>query len=179
MTQTQSPQTVLITLFGPDCTGLVAAVASTLFDLGASLGDTTFAVLGEAAEWSTLAEVPHDVDLADVKSALTSLPQTAQARITIEPFGMGATTGPNAQITHRITVSGGDRPGLIARLAEVFGQYHANIVRLNATRLPQNSGAQYLVRVAASIPEDAADRCLATVVNTAGELGLACAWNKA
>jgi glycine cleavage system transcriptional repressor len=172
------PSTVLITLVTPDCTGLVAAVAGALFDLGASLGDTTFAVLGEAAEWSAITEIPADVSAAEVESALKTLPQTQQARITVEPFGYGATTGPTAQITHRLVLSGGDRPGLIARLAEVFEQYGVNIVRLNATRLPAGSGAQYMVRVAASIPPDVADRCLATVVNTAGELSLSCAWDK-
>jgi glycine cleavage system transcriptional repressor len=172
------PSTVLITLLAPDCTGLVAAVAGALFDLGASLGDTTFAVLGEAAEWSAITELPDEVSVAEVEQALTALPQTQGARISVEPFGFGAAPGASALITHRMTLSGGDRPGLIARLAEVFEQYQANIVRLNATRLPAGSGAQYMVRLSVNIPAAAADRCIATVVNTAGELSLSCAWEQ-
>jgi glycine cleavage system transcriptional repressor len=177
MTQ-PAPSTVLITLLAPDRTGFVAAVAGALFDLGASLGDTTFAVLGEAAEWSAISEIPADVSISEIKQALSSLPQTQGARISVEPFEFGAATNASAQITHRLTLSGGDRPGLIARLAEVFEQYQANIVRLNATRLPVGSGAQYMVRLAVNIPPQAADRCIATVVNTAGELSLSCAWEK-
>lgn len=176
----QDPVSVLITLFCPDRTGLVAAVAGALFDLGACLGDTTFAVLGEAAEWSAIAEIPADVSLDDVTQALSRLPETAGGRLSVEPFGMSATTGPSARITHRVLLSGGDRPGLIARLAEVFQQYGANIVRLNATRLPDGSNQhQYMVRVAVSIPAPVQERCLATIVNTAGELGLGCAWEAA
>ena len=68
-------------------------------------------------------------------------------------------------------VSGGDRPGLIARLSEVFGQFNANIVRMDAQRLPEQG--LYVTRFAVSLTERV-EACLATVANTAGELNLAC-----
>ena len=37
---------VLVSVFCPDRTGLIAAIAGRLFDLGANLGDTSFTVLG-------------------------------------------------------------------------------------------------------------------------------------
>lgn len=179
-----SPHTVLVTLFCQDRPGLVAAVAGTLFDLGANMGDTSFAVLGEAAELSALCELPGDVRIEEVQRDLAALPETAGGTLKVEPFSMQPTHGPSARITHRILLSGGDRPGLVARLAEVFVQYRANIVRLNSERSPgetiQDSGTmRYVLRLAVNIPAEVADSCLATVVNTAGELGLACAWERA
>jgi len=172
-------QTLHITVFCPDRPGLVAALGSALFDLGANLGDTSFAVLGEAAEWSSICEVDDDLSIAEVENTLRALPETKGAQLSVKPFELDATHGPSARITHRIILSGGDRPGLIARLAEVFGQYDANIVRLNSERVPTATGARYQVRIAVNIPDKVADTCLATVVNTAGELGLAAAWERA
>lgn len=173
-------QTVLVSLSCPDRTGLVAAVAGALFDLGANFGDATFAVLGEAAEFTALCEIPDDVTPEEVRAALADLPEAAGGSLSVTPFTLASTHGPSGRITHRITVSGGDRPGLIARLAEVFGQYKANIVRLNAERVPEGAGTRYVVRIAISLADpDAAGACLATVSNTAGELGLSCAWETA
>jgi glycine cleavage system transcriptional repressor len=76
-------------------------------------------------------------------------------------------------VSHRITISGGDQLGLVARLSHVFAQYGANIVRLEARKLPEAEGGLYVTRFAVSIPPDRASNCLATVGNTAGALGLA------
>ena len=76
------------------------------------------------------------------------------------------------RITHRIEVSGGDQLGLIARLAELFTQYGANIVRLEALKLPEAEGGRYVTRFAVWLPPEHAAVCLATVANTAGSLGL-------
>lgn len=172
-------QTILVTLFCPDRTGLIAALTGRLFDLGVNLGDSTFAVLGEGAEWSAICETPDDLTADEIHADLIALPETAGGRLTVEPFGLQATQGPNAEITHRLTLSGGDRPGLIARLAEVFVQYRANVVRLNSQRLPDGTGgSRYVVRVDLNVPDATQASCLATVVNTAGELGMTCEWEQ-
>ena len=80
--------------------------------------------------------------------------------------------GPAVKVTHRIEVSGGDQLGLIARLSEIFAQFGANIVRLDAQKLPDAEGGRYVTRFAVSLPPDRAQTCLATIANTAGSLGL-------
>jgi glycine cleavage system transcriptional repressor len=71
-------------------------------------------------------------------------------------------------------VSGGDQLGLVARLADVFRRYQANIVRLEARKLPEAEGGLYVTRFAVSVGPDQESACLTTVTNTAGSLGLAC-----
>lgn len=170
--------TVLIDISCPDRTGLVSAIAGALFDMGANLGDATFAVLGELAEFTGICTLPNDTSPEEVEQAIRYLPEAEGATISIRPFSLSTLHGPAATITHRITVSGGDRPGLVARLAEVFVQYHANIVRLNSERVPNGSTMRYIVRFAVNIPQERTASCLATVANTAGELGLSCAWEE-
>lgn len=167
-------QHLLVSLFCPDRTGLVAAVAGRLFDLGVNLGDTSFAVLGTAAEFSAVCEVAEDVTAEELHAALAALPEAADARIEVRPFGLDPVADVGGRVTHRVFVRGGDRPGLVARMAEVFGQYEANIVRMSAEHVPDGGDGQYVVRFDVAIPPAAVDRCLNTAANTAGELHLEC-----
>jgi glycine cleavage system transcriptional repressor len=163
--------TVLISVFCSDRTGLVAAITGSLFDLGVNLGDSSFAMLGAGAEFTSVCELPEDVPVAGIEAALTALPELSSARISVRNFDLDASPGAAGRITHRVVVSGGDRPGLVARLSEVFGQFNANIVRMDAQRLPDQG--LYVTRFAVSLP-DRAETCLATIANTAGELHLSC-----
>jgi glycine cleavage system transcriptional repressor len=167
-------QLALINILCADARGLIAAVTGRLFDLGVNLGDFSFAVLGEAAELTTICELPDGLDIPAVQRELQALPALARASLQVAPFAFGATHAPSAKITHRIEIIGDDSPGLIARLSEVLGTFGANIVRLNSERVPGPSGARYLSRLAVWLPEDKAKACLATIANTAAQLHLSC-----
>lgn len=163
--------TVLISVFCSDRTGLVAAIAGRLFEVGANLGDTSFAMLGSGAEFTSVCDIPDDLSAAAVQADLAALPELQGARVSVQNFELDARHGPLGRITHRVVVSGGDRPGLVARLSEVFGQFQANIVRMDAQRIPEQG--VYVTRFSVSIPSRV-EACLSTINNTAGELNLSC-----
>jgi glycine cleavage system transcriptional repressor len=164
--------TALVSIIGPDRVGLVSAISGRLFDLGANLGDTAFAVLGGGAEFTAICEFSAEMDLETLERELEALPELDGAEINVSRFDLAATHPASETITHMITVSGGDSPGLMARLCEVFVQFNANIVRLNSERVPGGNGNQYVITTAVAIPKEATNSCLATIANTAGELGL-------
>ena len=170
--------TALISIIGPDRVGLVSAITGRLFDLGADLGDTTFAVLGGGAEFTAICEFSAGMELQTLQAELEALPESTDAQIKVSHFDLTTTHPASETITHTITASGGDSPGLMARLCEVFQQFNANIVRMNSERVPGNTQDQYVISAAVAIPEDSAQSCLATISNTAGELGLNCSWDK-
>jgi glycine cleavage system transcriptional repressor len=165
------PHSLHVQVFCPDRTGLVAGLTGALFDLDANLGDTRFAVLGHGAEFSAILVVTEDIDADRVRAALAAVPEAADAEITVSPYDDWAGGAGGPEITHRVSVSGGDRPGLVTRLAEVFGDYEANIATLNAQQMPHDP-SQYVIRAAVAIPPGRAAACLATVSNTAEALGL-------
>lgn len=169
-------ENLFVSISCADRLGLVAAITGCLFDLGANLGDTTFAVLGGAADFNAVVELPEGTDSDHVERTLREIPELAGANISVQPFTLSPLHAASARVTHRITVSGGDRPGLVARLSEVFVEFGVNIVRLNAERIPSSAGTVYGVIIAVHIPKPSVGSCLATVANTAGSLGLTCHW---
>jgi len=171
--------TVLVSIICSDRVGLISTVTGELFDIGVNLGDTTFAVLGGCAEFTAVCSLPDDITMDLLNAGLQTLDVLKDAEIAISRFDLSAAHGETALITHRISVKGGDRPGLIARLSEVFIQFEANIVRLNSNGVPGGAEDQYEVRISAWIPPKNAKTCLATIANTAGELQLSCSWDEA
>jgi glycine cleavage system transcriptional repressor len=167
---------MLISAFCPDRAGLVAAITGRLFDLGGNLGDTNFAVLGSGAEFTSVCEMPDAVSLAEVESDLKSLPALKDGTLSVRAFELSPVHGPQGKVTHRVTVSGADRPGLIARLSEVFGDYGANIVTLNAEHVPDGAKARYIIRFEVWIPEHEIEACLATIANTSAQLAQSSHW---
>ncbi len=172
-------RTALISILCPDRAGLVAAVTGRLFDLGVNLRDTSFAVLGQGAEFTAVCDLAGELTHSSVEDELRGLAELDGAEVTVRAFTMEADAGPTVEISHHISVSGGDQPGLIARLCETFVQFNANIVALNAAPSPGPDRRLYTLRIAVSIPADAADACLATVSNTAQNLGMTCRWEAA
>ena len=162
----------LVSILCGDQVGLVAAVASYLFGQGINLRDTTFAALGKGAEFTAICELPDGLAPAHLEDGLSLLPELERAQIRVEAFAFDPVPGPMGRITHRVEVEGGDQLGLIARLAEIFAQFGANIVRLDAQKLPEADGGRYVTRFAVWIAPERTDTCLATVANSAGSMGL-------
>ncbi len=170
-------KTYHVTITCPDRTGLVAAIAGRLFDLGGNLGDITFAVLGTGAEFTALVDLPDHLSGDDVTDELSAPAETAEAKIEVTLHDRPIAHGPMGRVTHVITISGGDQPGFIARIAEVFVEFGANVVHLVATRDPgPEPEGHYTTRFSVALKQENADKCLATVANTAGRMNLDCRW---
>jgi glycine cleavage system transcriptional repressor len=165
---------VLVSILGVDRVGLVSAVAGLLYEAGVNLRDTTFAALGKGAEFSAVCELPDDVTAEEVRARLSGMPELDGAEIDVRAFGFDPHPGPLGRVTHRIEVSGADQPGLIARLADIFTEFGANIVRLESRKLTDAEGGGYMARFAVSVPPGRQASCLAAITNTAGSLRLAC-----
>lgn len=176
---TQRSNSMLISILSPDRVGLIAEVAGELYGLGANLADVSFAVLGTGCEFSGVAELPAGVDAGEVEKCLKRLRSLEEAEVRVTAFPFAGEQGEMAEVTHLIEVEGGDRPGLIARLSEVFMQFGANVVRMNSRRRSSVEGGRYLTTFAVSMPPGRAESCLAAVHNTAGQLNLSCHYRTA
>ncbi len=166
MTRINGSENALVSIFCRDRVGLIAAVTGRLFDIGINLGDTTFAVLGEGAEFTAICQLPEKISVQNVETELRSLAELADAEIIVSPFRLGSVHASGGRITHRFEFTGSDQPGLIERLSDVFQSVGANIVRMNG----------FVLRFAVSIPEERVQACITAVYNMAGILGVKCRW---
>ena len=168
----------LVSIICPDRVGLVSAITGQLFDTGINLGDTTFAVLGGSAEFTAVCELHDSISLKEMEQDLKDLEELKDANLVVSNFELSPIHSESAHITHRINLRGGDQPGMIARLCEVFGQFNANVVRLNSGKMPGGSNDQYQIRISVWIPDESVKSCLAIVANTAGGLNMSCNWTE-
>lgn len=166
-------QSVRISFHSSDRIGLIAAVTARLFDLGGDLGDTSYTVLGEGADFSTVCDFADDLDLEAIRAELEAIPELSDAtELVVAPFVHPTLKGPTGMATHRITVIGGNRPGLVARMSEALIDYHANVVRLATEVVPGSETADYVIRMAVSIPAEKTYTCLSTLDAIAQQLSM-------
>ena len=99
------------------------------------------------------------------------------AEVAVRDFTMEPNPGPTAEITHQISVSGGDQPGLIARLCETFVEFGVNIVSLNAGPSSGTEYQNYTIRI--PVWRRWGESVSATISNTAQTLGMSCRWETA
>lgn len=166
--------TFLISIIGKDQVGVVSAVTNYLFETGANLADCAYAVLGEGFEFSCVAEFDGGVETDEIEEGLGVIDLLEGARITVSRFPFELVSGEAGTITHTVEISGGDRPGLVARMSEVLVDYGANIVRMSSRRsVGDGGGFDYRTRFAinAAGPTEALE---AALYNTAGSLRLEC-----
>ncbi|WP_417461893.1 glycine cleavage system protein R [Kordiimonas sp.] len=164
----------LISIIGLDRVGVVSGVTGYLFETGANLADSAFAVLGEGFEFSCIAEFSAGADEEEVTAGLAALEAVAGARITVSRFPFALARGESATITHIVDISGGDRPGLVARISDVLVEYGANIVRMSSKRTAADDGFDYRTRFAINLGEGRFAALEAALYNTAGSLRLDC-----
>src|SRR3954454_19652194 len=113
----------LVSILTQDRVGLVSEIADHLFEAGVNLGDTTFAVLGSGAQFTAVCELPTGLAIEALEQELVALPTLADAQVRVVPYMFDERPDETGTVTHRITISGGDQLGLVARLSQVFAQH--------------------------------------------------------
>ncbi len=170
-------QFFLLSLLAPDQSGLISRITAELFDMGINLGDTSFAVLGEGAEFSAVLEMPEGLSEQEVLAHVTGLKELDQAKVQLMPFAFRTLRGETGTITHHVSFQGDDQPGLIARLTEILSDYGANVVRMDTRIVSKADAPIYIIELWVWIPEARKGACLAAMNNTAASLGMKCEAN--
>jgi len=118
----------MLTLVGQDQTGIVARVTKALYELGCQLGETSMMRLG--GNFTMMLMVQYDGDVGKLQEVLDKVAGDMQLRLHVDPIEgrLHDHIVPNMQIS----VHGADRPGIIARVTELLGQHHYNILDLES-----------------------------------------------
>lgn len=164
----------ILRITGSDGVGHIANITGYLFEIGANLADASFTVLGTGFEFSSLIEFQSEIDVTEIESGLKACGIPESTRISLVPASYGFNRMDDSVITHTVEFSGGDRPGLVARMSEVFGKYNANIVRMSSRRGEIDGQYDYRTRFSVHVRPDTYKALETALYNTAGSLRLNC-----
>ncbi|WND02435.1 hypothetical protein QGN29_12855 [Temperatibacter marinus] len=173
-----SSNAYLISIAGEDRVGVVSNVTGYLFEIGANLADTAYAVLGEGFEFSCVADLVDLMTPEELEEGLISLPALKGTRINVAKFPFGVDRPDMGEISHVLEVQGGDRTGLVSRISDVLQQFDSNIVRMNSRRVDTGQNElEYRMRFALNIPADKVTQLDNTLSNVVGSMRLKMEFN--
>ncbi|MDX8408685.1 MAG: ACT domain-containing protein [Mariprofundales bacterium] len=126
-------QAMLVTVSGADRTGIVRDVAAALLHLEVNVEDSSMTALRGEFTMMMIIRLPEAVAMAALKAALADLEQKTGLVTQSQPLPANrveiATPEPNCVVT----VTGGDKPGIVHGVAEILAQCGASIVDLSTT----------------------------------------------
>lgn len=143
-----------VTVVGKDRPGIVAAITEALFDLGCNLEDATSTILRGHFSMMLVVRPPEGTDAAAVDDRLGKIGESLGLLVAARTMEE-ADVDPSLP-THMVSVYGGDRPGIVFRVAEVLAKSGANITDLTSRLIGSEAKPVYAVMMEAGIPDPVA-----------------------
>jgi glycine cleavage system transcriptional repressor len=134
-----------ITVLGHDRPGIIAETTRILADLGLNLEDSTMTLL--RGHFAMTLICAGDTDSADVEAALAPLTAGGSLTVAVREVPVEAGHQP-VGASFVLTVHGGDRPGIVSRVAGEIARVGGNITDLT-TRL---AGDLYILVAEVDLP---------------------------
>lgn len=130
-----------VTVIGNDRTGIVAAVTRILFESGCNLADATSTILSGHFSMMLIVSLPEGVSSEQAEKRLAPVASELDLVITVRDVheaDLGV-----AEATHVISVYGGDRPGIVYRVAEHLSAAGVNITNLSSRVIGTDASPVY------------------------------------
>ncbi len=119
-----------VTVIGDDRPGIVAAVSRVLFEAGCNLEDVSSTILRGHFSMVLIVRAPEGLEASELEKKAESAASDLGLVIAIRPVGEASLTVPAP--THMISVYGGDRPGIVFRVADILAGQGVNITDLTS-----------------------------------------------
>jgi len=131
---------MLITISGMDRIGIVRDVAAAMTHLDVNIEDSSMTALRGEFTIMMIVRLPEGVAISTIKAALAELEQqtglTAQSRPLAAKQVTQATNEPNCVVT----VSGGDRPGIVQAVTNAIAAEKGAVVDLSTSTITRENG---------------------------------------
>jgi glycine cleavage system transcriptional repressor len=121
----------MLTAFGQDRPGIVAAVAEGLFQLRCNIEDTCMTRLREEFTMMVMVKLPSDVLPDQLAARIASFTDPLGLTVLCREVPKQATLTPAEDATYMLSVYGADRPGIVAKVARVVADHGGNITDMN------------------------------------------------
>jgi len=137
----QESSLAAVTVIGNDRTGIVAAVTRVLFEAGCNLEDATSTILSGHFSMMLIVSLPGGVTSSQIEKRLAQVASGFDLVITVRDVHEAHLEVVEA--THVISVYGGDRPGIVYRVAEHLSAAGVNITDLSSRVIGSETSRVY------------------------------------
>jgi len=148
------PQFAMLTAFGQDRPGIVAALAEGLFRIGCNIEDTCMTRLRGEFAMMVMVRLPDGLSADDLAEHL--MPHTSRHQLTVlcrelpsQAAERKAERGPDI---YMLSVYGADHPGIVARVARVVADHGANITDMNTRVIGDSERPVYVMVLEIQVP---------------------------
>jgi glycine cleavage system transcriptional repressor len=160
-----------ISVFGLDRPGIVAAVTRVLADAGGNLEDSSMTILRGHFAMMLVVGTPAGWSAERIEQALAPVAGDLDLQVSVRPIDDEVTSAGTAGEPWVLAVYGADRPGLVARVAEVLAAHQVNITDLES-RVIGEPDPVYAMHFEVEVPPAALDAVKGGLRAAAAELGV-------
>ncbi len=147
----------IVTAFGQDRPGIVAALAEGLFQLGCNIEDTSSVQLRGEFTMMLLVRLPEGLSADQLASRLT--PHTAPLGLTVQCREVPAEAATRVSVpetpTFMLSVYGADHPGIVASVARTVADHKGNITVMNTRVVGATDKPVYVMVLEIKLPHGA------------------------
>lgn len=145
--------TLVMTIIGPDRTGLVDALARPIADHGGNWLESRMCRLG--GQFAGLARV--DIESAKADALRSEIENISLDGISVTVQADTSTPVEDASSTVNVELVGQDRPGLLREITGVFARHNLNVEELTSevSEAPQGGGMIFRADATVSVPSTA------------------------
>ena len=148
----------LLSGFGRDRPGMVAAVSKLLLDLGANLEDTSMTRLGgQFAMLMLLSDGDTPLSVKSIEAAIAGRRAELGAldlHLRVSQVDGNSGYSESEDPRYLIRVAGADRPGIVFSVTNYLASRSINIVDVSSRRLTGSTQAVYLLLLEVVLPRD-------------------------
>jgi len=147
----------IVTAFGGDRPGIVAALAEGLFQLGCNIEDTSSVQLRGEFTMMLLVKLPDGLSADQLTSRLT--PHISPLGLAIQCREVPAEAAARVPVpetpTFMLSVYGADHPGIVAAVARAVADHKGNITVMNTRVVGAMDKPVYVMVLEIKLPPDA------------------------
>jgi glycine cleavage system transcriptional repressor len=144
---------VAVTAVGIDRPGIVAAITRVLFERGCNLADVSSTILRGHFSMMLIVETPETIDPEQLEGDLETAGRDLGLAVTVRP--VEESSSGVSEPTHMVSVYGGDKPGIVFRIAEALAGMGANVTDLTSRVIGDESAPVYAVMLEVAFASDA------------------------
>jgi glycine cleavage system transcriptional repressor len=165
-------QELVVSAFGEDRPGIVAAVTGVLLDHGCNLLDTSMTILRGRFVMMLVVTGPQDIEGLAAELDRATVPLGVACQVTPAPAAARAEAEGEPYV---LSVYGTDRPGIVARIAGHLAEQEVNITDLSTRLIGEADRPVFAMVLDLVLPGGLdADDLAAGLDRIGGELGVHC-----